>query len=114
MKRHLLKAGAWVKLVLLTLFAVLVVTFVFLNLGAVVEPRVHLVFARFDRPGLLAVLLLTSAVSLLGGWLAGAAVRAVRQLREARALSEAAGLERRIARIEHAASSPTGPAHTVH
>jgi hypothetical protein len=49
----LLKGRIWGKLVLLILLAGLIGAFVLLNQGAVVEPRLHVVFFQFERPDLL-------------------------------------------------------------
>jgi uncharacterized integral membrane protein len=58
-----LKVKAWTKVTLLVLVLVLVVIFVILNLSAVVEPKLSLIFATYDRPNLLVVLTLTRDVA---------------------------------------------------
>ncbi|MCY2953702.1 MAG: hypothetical protein NTU53_17245 [Planctomycetota bacterium] len=79
-----LKVKAWTKVTLLVLVLVLVVIFVILNLSAVVEPKLSLIFASYDRPNLLVVLTLTSLISIVGWTLIGTVVKTLRQLREAR------------------------------
>jgi len=55
----------------------LVAAFLLLNRAAVVEPRLHLVFVSIPRPGLLAVLLVTSFASAAGALLARSAFHAM-------------------------------------
>ena len=83
----------WTKVILLAVFAALVFAFVFLNSGAVIEPRLHLILVRYERPALLLVLLLTSVVSIFGWWLFRTAVRTMWQLRESREHSRSRHVE---------------------
>jgi hypothetical protein len=70
-------AGAWWKFALLAAGVVTVAAFLLFNRGAVVEPRLHLVFFSVPRPGLLTVLLVTSFVSAAGALLARSALHAM-------------------------------------
>jgi len=92
-----LKVKAWTKVTLLVLVLVLVVIFVILNLSAVVEPKLSLIFATYDRPNLLVVLTLTSLISIVGWTLIGTVVKTLRQLRETRRRSMEARLTRDVA-----------------
>ena len=92
-----LKVKAWTKVTLLVLVLVLVVIFVILNLSAVVEPKLSLIFATYDRPNLLVVLILTSLISIVGWTLIGTVVKTLRQLRETRRRSMEARLTRDVA-----------------
>ena len=116
MNVQILRVVAWSKAVLLIATVGLLVTFLFLNAGAAVEPRVHLVFVSYERPGLLGVLLLTALAGLVGGWLVRSAFATLRQLREVRDLSRAAGLRRDVDRLEKAAAEPAkqGPVAGSH
>jgi uncharacterized integral membrane protein len=92
-----LKVKAWTKVTLLVLALVLVVIFVILNLSAVVEPKLSLIFATYDRPNLLVVLTLTSLISIVGWTLIGTVMKTLRQLRETRRRSMEARLTRDVA-----------------
>ena len=83
------------KVILLVLISALLATFLLLNRGSVVEPRVHLVFATYDRPSLLVVMLLTAVFSAAAALLVRAAFATARQLREVRARGAAAPPEPR-------------------
>ena len=100
----------WVKVVLLVLIAGLLAAFLLLNRGSVVEPRVHLVFASYDRPSLLVVMLLTAAFSAAAALLVRAAFATARQLREVRARAASAPLERRPLRTSEPALTAAGAA----
>ena len=81
----LLVGRIWAKLVTLALLVGLLGAFLLLNRGAVIEPRLQLVFTSYDRPSLLIVMLLTSAATLAGALLFRTVVGALRQLRRAKA-----------------------------
>jgi uncharacterized integral membrane protein len=74
-------AWIWTKIIVLVLGVVLLATFVLLNRDSVVEPRVHLLVASYERPGLLMVMLLTAAFSAAGALLVRTVLATVRQLR---------------------------------
>ena len=84
----------WTKVILLVLIAGLLAAFLLLNRGSVVEPRIHLLFASYQRPSLLVVMLLTAVFSAASALLVRAAFATARQLREVRARSAAAPLNR--------------------
>ena len=71
------RPNAWRTFALLAAGVVAVAAFLLLNRAAVVEPRLHLVFVSIPRPGLLAVLLVTSFVSAAGALLARSAFHAM-------------------------------------
>jgi hypothetical protein len=73
----------WAAALLVVVFAQLGVI-VFLNRGAVVEPRLDFMFAGFERPSLLVVLLTTSIVSAAGALTARAALLTMKQARDER------------------------------
>jgi len=79
-----LKITAWAKVTALVAVVVLIVIFIILNLSAVVEPKLSLIFIAYDRPNLLLVLLLTSIISIVAWSLIGTVVKTVRQFRESR------------------------------
>lgn len=86
------------KVVLITLIGINVVLFVIANLSAVVEPGINLNFFRnYDRPSLLFVLLITSAISIFGWWLFWTVLTTLRQLRSARDRARTSRLEREVA-----------------
>jgi hypothetical protein len=105
MNLQMLKTVAWAKALLLAATVALLLAFLFLNAGSVVEPRVHLVFIKYDRPGLLGVLLFTALAGVLGGWLVRSVFATLRQLRDVHHLSRTAGLQREIDRLEKAADN---------
>ena len=74
----------WAKLAMLALLVGLFGAFLLLNRGAVIEPRLHLVFASYERPGLLVVMLLTSLATVAGVVLLRTVLGALRQLRQAK------------------------------
>ena len=73
--------GTWALLLLVSL---LLAVFSYLNRGGVVEPRLDLVFASVERPSLLAVLFLTSAVSAAAALIVRSALQGSRQRRDTR------------------------------
>jgi len=93
------------------LFAVLFVAFVFLNRNGVVEPRIDMLLARYDRPALLPVLLLTSLVSIVGTLMVRGVLDARRRLNDARARSLTELIELEASRIKH--GSVARPANTA-
>ena len=94
------KVKLWAKIVTLGVVVVLALTFVILNLGAVVEPELSLVFTSYDRPNFLLVMLLTSVFSVFGWWVFWLVFRAVRQLRTAGERSRTDRLEREVAEMK--------------
>ena len=94
------------------LFAGLFVAFVFLNRNGVVEPRIDMLLARYDRPALLPVLLLTSLASIVGTLMVRGILDARRRLNDAHARSPLTELiELEASRIKHA--SVARPASTA-
>lgn len=88
-------AGA--KLVLLVLLGIHIVLFVILNIAAVVDTRLSLIYRSFDRPNFLLVMLLTSMISIFGWWLFRTTYKTVRQLNESRTRARVTRTERDIA-----------------
>ena len=100
----------WAKTIVVFAFAATVITFLFLNMNAVIEPRVHMIFFTYERPGLLLVLLL-AAVSGAALWaLLRVASQAIRRLRKSRVSTQMGGMEREIAQlkvgVDHLAATP--------
>lgn len=100
----------WTKTIVVFAFAATVITFLLLNMNAVIEPRVHMIFFTYERPALLLVLLL-AALSGAALWaLLRAAPQAVRRLHKSRVASQMAGMEREIAQlkagVDHPAAMP--------
>lgn len=112
MNDRLLRIRIWTKAILLILVGILLLTLLLLNMNAVIEPRLHLLFAQYQRPNLLLVLLLTSFLSFVAGLLIRTLVTTLRELREARAQSRTAGLEREIADLKRAAPREMNPPNT--
>jgi len=73
----MLRARIWAKLVGMCLAVGALAAFLLLNRGAVIEPRMHLLFFQSQRPPLLTVLLITSFVSGAGALLARAVLHAL-------------------------------------
>jgi hypothetical protein len=84
--------------------AVFLLTFLLLNMNSVIEPRVHLVFAKYERPGLVPVLLFTWLFGMAASAVARMAFKTLRQLHDARARSRTDALEREVAAMKMAAS----------
>jgi hypothetical protein len=96
----------WAKTIVVLAFAAIVITFLFLNMNAVIEPRVHMIFFTYERPGLLLVLLL-AALSGAALWaLLRAAPQAVRRFHKSRVASQMAGMEREIAQLKAGTDRP--------
>lgn len=96
----------WAKTIVVLTFAATVITFLLLNMNAVIEPRVHMIFFTYERPGLLLVLLL-AAVSGAALWaLLRAAPQAVRRLHKSRVAFQMAGMEREIAQLKAGVDRP--------
>jgi H+/Cl- antiporter ClcA len=109
MNDQLLKIRIWTKAIVLILLTALVLTLLLLNANAVIEPRLHLLFIQFERPNLLLVLLATSFLGMMGGFMARAIARTLRELREARLRSQSAGREREDAQRKRPAPPETSP-----
>ena len=103
-------AKLWAKTIVIFAFGATVITFVLLNMNAVIEPRVHMIFFTYERPGLLLVLLL-AALSGAALWaLMRATPQAIRRLHKSRVAAQMAGMEREIAdlhaEIDHPVAAP--------
>lgn len=109
MNDRLLRIRIWTKAILLILLGVLLMTFLLLNMNAVIEPRLHLLFTQYERPNLLLVLLVTAFLSMMGGLLIRTIFTTLRELREARIHSRTAGLEREIAELKRTPRPETNP-----
>ena len=96
----------WAKGILLLLLGVFFCTFVLSNGGAVVEPRVHLVFVQYERPALLTVLLLTTMVAFIAGVLAGPVLSGMHRFRDSHRKSNAARSERELAQSRTTGQAP--------
>ena len=81
-----------------------------LNAGAVVEPRVRVLWASYGRPSLLVELLLTSLLSVACTITAGALFRARRDLVDARGRSLTALVESEASRVKHVGVVRPAPA----
>lgn len=109
MNDRLLKIRIWTKAILLLLVGVLLMTFLLLNMNAVIEPRLHVLVTEYERPNLLLVLLMTSVLSLMAGLLLRTIFTTLRELREARIHSRTAGLELEIAELKRTTPPETKP-----
>jgi uncharacterized integral membrane protein len=103
---HTIHVKAWTKAIVLILIAALFAIFLLLNMSAVIEPRVHLIVAKYERPGLLMVLVLTAMVGFVGGLLVRTVFATLRHLREARQRSGTARLKREVAELKAASATP--------
>ena len=90
------KLWFYTRITFLSLIGIFVIVFILLNLQAVIEPKVSLVFTSYDRPRLLVVLFLTSFLSILGWWLTWTIVRTVRQIRDGRDRAKVERLQREV------------------
>jgi hypothetical protein len=99
------------KLVLLVVLGIHVVLFVVLNISAVVDTRLSLIYRSFDRPNFLLVMVMTSVISIFGWWLFWTTYKTIRQVNESRTRSRVAKTEREIADMKaKAAMLQTKPA----
>lgn len=105
------RAKLWAKVVLVLLLLSLFLTFLLLNRNAVVEPRVHLIFFTYERPGLLLVLLLTALSGALLATLLRVIPQWLRHARQNRANARMAGMEDEIAKLkgEHGRTTTAAP-----
>jgi uncharacterized integral membrane protein len=99
------RVHAWVKAILFMLIALMFAIFLMLNISAVIEPRVHLVFFKYERPGLLIVLLLTATVGFVAGLSIRAVLATLREIRAARRRIDAASLKHETAGLEAASNA---------
>jgi uncharacterized integral membrane protein len=95
---------AWVKSILFMLIALMFAIFLILNMSAVIEPRVHLVFFKYERPGLLIVLLITATLGFVAGLSIRAVLATLREIRAARRRIDAASLQSESAGLTPAAN----------
>jgi uncharacterized integral membrane protein len=86
----------WAKTAFAAVVVILLIAFLLLNMNAVVDPRLHLLIAKYERPSLLLVLLLTWLAGLTVGLLVPAVYRTMRELRQSRADARAIRLEREV------------------
>ena len=100
-----IETKAWTKTVLFLLLALLFGVFLLLNMSALVEPRVHLVFFKYERPALLMVLLFTATVGFVAGLSIRAVVATLREIRAARSRSDVATVKRELADLKSAANA---------
>ena len=97
----LLKGRVLRRTLLLLLFAAMLLSLLLLNMSGVVEPRLRILTVTFNRPGLLPVLLLTSALSVACAVAFRAVVGARRQLAETRGSALTTQVENEAARLKH-------------
>jgi hypothetical protein len=88
------------KLVLLVILAIHVVLFIILNIAAVVDTRLSLIYKSYDRPNFLLVMLLTSVISILGWSLFRASYKPIRQFSHSRAIASVARHDRENAEMK--------------
>jgi hypothetical protein len=91
---------AGLKLVLLVVLSIHIVLFIILNISAVVDTRISLIYKSFDRPNFLLVMLLTSVISIFGWSLFRASYKTIRQLSDSRTRSSVARHDREIAEMK--------------
>jgi hypothetical protein len=104
---------AGLKLTLLLVLAIHIVLFIILNISAVVDTRLSLIYKSFDRPNFLLVMLLTSVISIFGWWLFRTSYKTVRQINESRTRARTVKLERDMADMKaKAAMLQTRPGST--
>jgi hypothetical protein len=104
---------AIVKFVVLGLLLIHVIMFIVLNISAVVDTRLSLIYKSYDRPNFLLVMLLTSVLSIFGWWLFRTSLKTIRQMNEASSRARTSRLERDMAEMQSKAamlqSKPTPP-----
>jgi hypothetical protein len=99
------------KLVLMVVLAVHVILFIILNISAVVDTRLSLIYKSYDRPNFLLVMLLTSVISILGFSLFRASYKAIRRMSDKSTRASVVRHEREIAEMKaKAAMLQTKPA----
>ena len=90
---------AGLRLVVLAILLIHIVLFVILNISAVVDTRLSLIYKAYDRPNFLLVMLLTSIISIFGWWLLRTTLKTMRQFSNSRTRSRTTKLERDMADI---------------
>jgi hypothetical protein len=95
---------AIVKFVILGLLLVHVILFIILNMSAVVDTQVNLIYRKYDRPNFLLVMLLTSFLSIFGWWLFRISLKTLRQINDSKSRSRTLKLERDMAEIKSKAA----------
>src|SRR5271154_3977164 len=85
---------AIVKFVVLGVLLIHVILFIILNMSAVVDTQLNLIYKRYDRPNFLLVMLLTSVLSIFGWWLFRVSLKTLRQIKESNARARILKLER--------------------
>jgi len=107
------KLWLWFRSFLLLAVFAHVVLFLILNMRAVVDPELSLIYASYAKPGLLLVLLSTAVISIFGWWLFWTVFRTIRQIRESNMRGNQVKLEKKLADMEQKASmlqtKPVGP-----
>lgn len=104
---------AIVKFVVLGLLLIHVLLFIVLNMSAVVDTQLNLIYRKYDRPNFLLVMLLTSVLSIFGWWLFRVSLRTIRQINDSNSRSRTLKLERDMAEIKSkAAMLQTDPTST--
>ncbi len=91
------KLLAGLKIGLLAVLVIHIVLFVILNIAAVVDTRLSLIYKSYDRPNFLLVMLLTSVISIFGWWLFRTSYKTIRQMTDARTRTRTIKLERDMA-----------------
>lgn len=87
------KLLAGLKIGLLAVLVIHIVLFVILNIAAVVDTRLSLIYKSYDRPNFLLVMLLTSVISIFGWWLFRTSYKTIRQMTDARTRTRTIKLE---------------------
>jgi|SRR5271156_4420167 len=95
---------AIVKFVVLGVLLIHVIMFIILNMSAVVDTQLNLIYKRYDRPNFLLVMLLTSVLSIFGWWLFRITLKTFRQINESNARARTSKLEREMAEIKSKAA----------
>jgi hypothetical protein len=91
------KFKLWLRVIVFGTMALYVLIVVTLNWGLVLGGKLQLIFAEFDRPRILVVLLVTSVLSVFGWWLFRTIFKTMRQFQTVRERSRTSKLEREVA-----------------
>jgi hypothetical protein len=94
------KLKFWAKVILFGVAALYVLIVVMLNWGLVIEGELNLLFAKYQRPHVLTVLIVTAVLSIFGWWLFRTVFKALRQWQRLQDKSRTVKLEREVAEMK--------------
>jgi len=94
------KVKFWARVIVFGLAALYFLIIVMLNWGLVIEGELNLLFAKYQRPHVLTVLIVTAVLSIFGWWLFRTVFKALRQWQRLQDKSRTVKLEREVAEMK--------------